>query len=304
MMETTFFECDGLNRKVRFWFTDHSISISWSARQKAITIDEDGLSMISCRNHPWLYGDCSFYVELEFSYIDGGKARRKDVVLNAGEESGAALMNFLQTRYQDRCRFLPSERERREIIDPAYQKSYALHHLHILTPLGVIQGVLVITILLLYLMMATTDPAAIANAGHMKRAGIVILFLSLFPAGVIYMIMTKRWLAVKTDFQGIRILRCARFRRYPWDQVQIRSAKSSSYQIYRGLYCEASDQGEVVARKPLIEVRMEILPEGEETLKLPLDEAGHFYRELYYRKKVSYEEAQLHHAFPEKKDYD
>ncbi|MCX5857766.1 MAG: hypothetical protein NTZ57_07665, partial [Deltaproteobacteria bacterium] len=81
-------------------------------------------------------------------------------------------------------------------------------------------------------------------------------------------------------------------------KLTIKAQKPAVHKVYRGLYCEASDHGEVVAAKALMNVHFTMQNKKEVKLLMPVDEAGHFYRELYYRGKVSFDEAKQAGAFP------
>ena len=77
----------------------------------------------------------------------------------------------------------------------------------------------------------------------------------------------------------------------------VKTSKSAIHNVYIGLYCEASDHGEVAAARALINVRLSAGGEEDALLLMSVDEAGHFYRELYYRNKISLEEARQIMAF-------
>ena len=76
-----------------------------------------------------------------------------------------------------------------------------------------------------------------------------------------------------------------------------KTPKSEIHNVYKGLYCEASDHGEVAAARALINVHLSMEGIENTTLLMSVDEAGRFYRELYYRNKVSLDEARQIRAF-------
>jgi hypothetical protein len=81
------------------------------------------------------------------------------------------------------------------------------------------------------------------------------------------------------------------------ERVIIKTPKAAIHSEYRGLYCEASDHGEVVAARALIKIRLPVAEEEDVLLLMSVDEASRFYRELYYRKKISLDEARQIRAF-------
>ena len=207
------------------------------------------------------------------------------------------LLDFLKERYRERCLIGPSEKERAAIFSLDYTIAYKLHSLHILTPLGVISGFLFIFAFVLYLMIATTDQTIITNPGKMNLAGLVILMLSLILLGTMYLIEKKRFMVVRTDRRGITVRKFLGRKRYSWERVIVKTPQSAIHNVYIGLYCEASDHGEVAAARALINVRLSVAGEEDALLLMSVDEASRFYRELYYRNKISLDEARQIRAF-------
>ena len=297
-MEKIVFECSGLQDALHFRFEDGFIFISEAPKNDELMFNENDLILISYANHPWMMQGCMNNIELTFTYNDQGRQKKKIIILSGPEKNITELLDFLQDRYGEICRISPTEKERAEMFSPAYSATYRLHDLHILTPLGVISGLLIIFVLVLYLMIATTDQAIMPNAGKMNRTGIIIMILSLIPLGIMYLISTKRLMVVRTDQKGLTVREIMSSRNYQWERLTIKAQKSVFHKVYRGLYCEASDHGEVVAAKALIDIHFTMENKKEVKLLMPVDETGRFYRELYYRGKVSFDEAKQAGAFP------
>jgi hypothetical protein len=296
-MEKVILECSGVKNTVQFRFENGFIYISETPKNDELMFNENDLVLISHANHPWMMQGCMNNMELTFTYKDQGRQKKKSIILGYPERNTTELLDFLQDRYGEICRIRPTAKERAEMFSPAYSATYRLHDLHILTPLGVISGLFIIFVLVFYLMIATTDPAIMPDPVKMNRAGIIMMILSLIPLGMMYLITTKRLLAVRTDRKSLTV-REIFSRHYQWERLTIKAQKPAVHKVYRGLYCEASDQGEVVAAKALIDIRFTFENREEVKLLMPVDEAGHFYRELYYRGKVSFDEAKQAGAFP------
>jgi hypothetical protein len=236
-------------------------------------------------------------IELTFIYNGNGKQKAQSVILNNPGKNVTELLDFLKDRYQEMCLIGPTEKERAEIFSPDYTGVYKLHSLHILTLLGVISGFLFIFVFVLYLMIATTDQVIMTNPDKMNLAGLVILVLSLIPVGTMYLIEKKRFMAVRTDRRGITVRKFLGRKRYSWERVIVKTPKSAIHNVYIGLYCEASDHGEVAAARALINVRLSVEGEEDALLLMSVDEASRFYRELYYRNRISLDEANQSRAF-------
>ncbi|MEN6508709.1 MAG: hypothetical protein ABFD63_08015 [Smithella sp.] len=297
-MKNNIFEYSGLKGIVQIRFENDSVFISEEPKKDALIFKDSDLMLISQSIHPWMIQGCRTGMEINFTYNDNGRQKKKSIILSSPEKNAIELLDFLQDRYGDICRIRPTEKERVEMFSPAYSATYRLHDLRILTPLGVMAGLLIIFVLVLYLMMATTDQAIMPDPGKMNRAGIVIMMLGLIFLAMMHLITTRRFMAARTDPNGLAVRKIFRSRHYPWAGLTIKAQKQAVHKVYRGLYCEASDHGEVVAAKALVDIRLSPEDKTEIKLTMPVDEAGRFYRELYYRNKVSLEEAKQNGAFP------
>jgi hypothetical protein len=107
----------------------------------------------------------------------------------------------------------------------------------------------------------------------------------------------RRLMVVKTDRTGLTIRRFLMSKRFNWDEIEAGNARKETSNIYTGLFCYYSDQVNVLATSNLIEVCLKTRGGDAISLKMAADEAGRLYRELYYRDKVSLEEAEVVKAF-------
>jgi hypothetical protein len=296
-MEKKIFECSGFKDTVQFRFADDSISIAQMPAKDELIIIESDLIRIKCANYPWMSRCSTMNIELTFIYNGNGKQKAHTVILNNPGKNVAELLAFLQDRYREICLIGPAEKERVAMSSPDYAGVYKLHSLHILTPLGVISGILFIFVFVLYLMIATTDKAIITNPDKMNLAGLIILILSLIPLGAMYLVEKKLLMVLRTDWRGIAFRKILVRKRYPWETVIVKTLQSETHNVYVGLYCEASDHGEVAAARALINIRLAAAGEEDAMLLMSADESGRFYRELYYRNKISLDEARQVGAF-------
>ena len=291
------FECSGLKDTVRFRLENGSVFISESPQNDEFMFKEKDLILISYTIQPWMIRGCNNNIELTFTYSENCRQKKKSIIMSGQEKNVTELLDFLQDRYGEICRIGPTEKERAEMRSPAYSASYGLHDLNILTPLGVISGLLIIATLVLYLMIATTDQAIMPNPGKMNRVGIIIMMISMIPLGIMHLITSKRLMVVRTAQKGLTVRKLLSNRHYQWDLLTLKAQKPAVHKVYRGLYCEASDHGEVVAAKALIDVSFFTENKKVVRLLMPVNEVSRFYRELYYRNIVSLEEAQQNRAF-------
>jgi hypothetical protein len=296
-MERKIFTCPGFKDDVQFRFADDIIGITQTPKKKELIINENDLILIKCANYPWMSHCSQRNIELTFIYNVNGKQKTQSLILNNPGKNVTELIDFLKDRYRGKCFIGPTEKEQAEMFSSNYTGAYKLHSLHILTPLGVISGFFFIFAFVLYLMIATTDQTIIAKPDKMNLVGLVILMLSLIPLGTMYLVEKKRFMVVRTDRRDITARKFLCRKRYSWERVIVRTPQAAIHNVYRGLYCEASDHGEVVAARALIEVRLSMAGEEDALLLMSMDEAGRFYRELYYRNKVSFDEAKKMGAF-------
>jgi hypothetical protein len=296
-MEKNILVGSGSRGSVQFRLGNDFIFITEASKNEELSFREKDLILISYAVHPWTIQGCITYIEINFTYSADGRQKKKSIILNGLEKNATELLDFLQERYGEICRIKPTEKERAEMLSPAYSAAYGLHNLNVLTPLGVISGLLIIFVLVLYLMIATTARSIMPDPGRMNQAGIIIMILSLIPLGIMHLIATKRLMVAKTDEKGLTVRHFLLGRHCSWQKLTITAQEPSTHKVYRGLYCEASDHGEVVAAKALLRLSFACKHEKELKLSMPVDEAGRLFRELYYRNIISLEDAKQIGAF-------
>jgi hypothetical protein len=291
------FECSGFKDIVKFRFENGFIFIAENPKKDEVIINESDLKGIKYANYPWMSQCSVMNIELTFIYAGNGRQKTQIVILNHPGKDITELLDFLKDRYRETCFIGPTEQERAEILSSDHAGVYKLHALHILTPLGVISGLLFIFTFVLYLMIATTDQAIMPDPDKMNRAGLIILTLTLIPLGIMFLIEKKQLMVLRTDWLSISVQKFLHRKRYAWGSVIVKTPKSGIHNVYTGLYCEASDHGEVSAARALINVCLSVGEKEDAMLLMSIDEAGRFYRELYYRDKISLDEARQIRSF-------
>ena len=296
-MRNNIFECKGFKGNVQFRFADNFIFITARPEKDEVAISENDLIYIGYANYPWLSQGCITNIELNFIYNSDGKQKAKSIILNTPGKDVTELLDSLKERYPERCLIGPTEKERMDILAPDFATSYKLHSLNILTPLGVISGFLLIFAFVLYVMLATTDQAIMTNPEKMSQAGIIILILSLIPLSAMYLIDKKWFMVVQTDRLGITVRKFLRKKHHFWKSFVVKAPKPGVHNVYVGLYCEASNSGEVAAARALVNINLAVEGKKDTVLLMSADEAGRFYRGLYYRNKISLDQAMQFRAF-------
>ena len=165
------------------------------------------------------------------------------------------------------------------------------------TTLGIISAILIIQIIFLYLSLSTSQFVVVSNTDTFYRAGKILFIITFIPLSLLILIIMKRLMVVKTDRTGLTIQRFLTRKRLNWDEIEPGNAKEETSSIYTGLFCYYSDQVNILATSSLIEVCLRTRAGDAIFLKMAADEAGRLYRELYYRGKVSLEEASIVKAF-------
>ncbi len=173
--------------------------------------------------------------------------------------------------------------------------TYGLHALHILTPAGIVTGLLLI--LALAVILAESMPARAVSNETLLQALFVFLGLALVPASLMALIAAKVLMTLRTDHKGLALRRVFVSIKLSWEDVTIGEARSDVFNVYTGLFCYYSDRVNVVSSRSLVEIPLLHGGKVEATLRMNLEEAGPLFRELYYRGKVTLETARKIGAF-------
>jgi hypothetical protein len=289
-------EGSGLSGRVQFGVGNGHLTIT-DGKGK-FSIPEDRLVRIEYRPGSWRAGACSPVIHLILHYRQGaGRVILKQVVLSGEDSRNVELLHRLERRYPDIAFIGPNEREKNNILADIWRSAYALHSLHILTPVGIVIGLLMVSVLNVSLILAEDLLVRTVSLQAMSQARNLLLVLSLFPAAFMVLILGRMRMVLRTDHEGLTIRRIIGSRRLTWQDVEIGEPRSDAFHVYTGLFCYYSDRANVVSSRSLVEIPLLLRGKEERTLRLNLEEAGPLFRELYYRGKVTLEAAQKVGAF-------
>jgi hypothetical protein len=289
-------EGTGPSGRVRFRIGNEHLSVT--DEKGNLSIPEERLDRIEYRPGSWSMGACAPVIRLAIRYRKGdGSEVLKRVVLSGEDSGNVELLHQLESRYPDIAFIGPNEHEKNNILADTWRSAYALHSLHILTPAGIVTGLLIVSVLLVSLILAEDMPVRAVSLQAMSQARNLLLVLSLIPVAFMALILGKMRMVLRTDPDGLTIRRVFASRRLSWRDVEIGEPRSDAFNVYTGLFCYYSDRVNVVSSRSLVEIPLLVGGKAETILRLNLEEAGPLIRELYYRGKVTLETARKIGAF-------
>jgi hypothetical protein len=295
-MEKVIFECEGPSGKIEFEIDGETFRIREPGEHE-FQFASNTLLWIKYRNNPWILENNGLCFRLSFTWMNSGGARKRDILLFHDRQANTDLILFLKSHYPDQCLIGPNEKERRTLLEGSAKNVYRLYNLALATTLGIISAILIIQIIFLYLSLSTSQFVVVSNPDTFYRAGKILVIITLIPLGLLILIIKKRLMVVKTDGRGITIQRFFTRKILNWEEILPGNAREDTSSIYTGLFCYYSDKVNILATSSLIEVCLKTRAGAAIFLKMAADEAGRLYRELYYREKVSLEEASQVKAF-------
>ena len=295
-MQKVIFQCEGPAGKIEFEIDRETFRIR-EPEKRQFEIASNTLLWIKYRNNPWILRNCDLSFRLSVIWISKGRERKKDILLFHDRQANTDLIMFLKSHYADQCLIGPNEKEKRWLLEESAKNVYRLYNLGFATTLGIISAILIIQIIFLFLSISTSQFIVVSNTDTLYHAGKILLIITLVPLGLLILIIMRRLMVVKTDRRGITIQRFLTRKRLNWDEIEAGNSRKETSNIYTGLFCYYSDQVNVLATSNLIEVCLKTRGGDAISLKMADDEAGRLYRELYYRDKVSLEEASIVKAF-------
>jgi hypothetical protein len=295
-MQKVIFQCEGPSGKIEFEIDGETFRIR-EPGEREFQIASNMLIWIKYRNNPWILKNNGVCFRLSVTWMNNGGERKKDILLFHDRQANTDLILFLKSHYPDQCLIGPNEKERRWLLEGSAKNVYRLYNLGLATTLGIISAILIIQIIFLYLSLSTSQFVVVSNTDTFYRAGKILFIITFIPLSLLILIIMKRLMVVKTDGRGLTIQRFLTRKRLNWDEIEPGNAKEDTSSIYTGLFCYYSDQVNILATSSLIEVCLITRAGDAIFLKMAADEAGRLYRELYYRGKVSLEEASIVKAF-------
>lgn len=295
-MQKDIFQCEGPAGNIEFDIDGESFCISEAGKSKCL-IPCNTLRHIEFRNHPWIIRNDDMSFRLSVMWTNGSEEQRKDILLFHDRRSNMDFVRFLKSRYPDQCVIGPNEKERETLFNQSGKNIYRLYALGLATTLGIISVILLIQIIFLTLSLTTSQFVDVSNPDTFYRTGKILCMITLIPLSLFILIIAKKVMIVKTDQQGLTIQRIVTRRTLTWEEIELGNVTTETSNIYTGLFCYYSDQVNVLTSRNFMEIPLMKRTGESVSVKMSMDEAGRFYRELYYRGKVSLEEAKGVKAF-------
>ena len=263
--------------------------------RKNLSITEDSLLRIEYHPGSWRFGSSGPVLWLRFLYRDGGHQGKAEIALAADDPRMLHFLQDLKGRFPGQSCIGTNDDEKERVLSTRWRGTYGLHALHILTPAGIVTGLLLV--LALAVVLAESMPARAVSNETLLQALFAFLGLALVPASLMALIAAKVLMTLRTDHKGLALRRVFVSMKLSWEDVEIGDARSDVFNVYTGLFCYYSDRVNVVSSRSLVEIPLLHGGKAETTLRMNLEEAGHLFRELYYRGKVTLETAQKAGAF-------
>jgi len=263
----------------------------------ALSIPEGELVRIEHHPGSWRFGSSAPGFRLRILYGKDGNPRKTEIALAADDPGLCDFLDYLERRFPAQACASPSENERERILSPAHRGVYGLHVLHVLTPAGIITGLLLVCALVLSIILAEPMPVRAVSEKSLQRALATFLALALIPACLMALVVWKRLMVIRTDNEGLTIRRFFRSTRLAWRDIGIGEARPETFNVYTGMFCYYSDRIHIVSSRGLVEISVLRGAKSAAVLSLNLEEAGPLFRELYYRGKVTLETAKKVGAF-------
>lgn len=260
-----------------------------------LSIAEEHLQRIEYHPGSWRFGSSGPVLWLRFLYLDGGHQRKTQIALSADDLRTYEFLEYLKNRLPNQSCLGANEDEKDRILSDRWRGIYGLHALHILTPAGIVTGLLLV--LALAVILAESMPARALSNETLLQALFVSLGLALVPASLMALIAAKVLMTLRTDRKGLALRRVFAGIKLSWEDVTIGEPRSDVFNVYTGLFCYYSDRVNVVSSRSLVKIPLLHSGKAKTTLRMNLEEAGPLFRELYYRGKVTLETAQKIGAF-------
>lgn len=265
--------------------------------KKDLSVPVDSLLRIEHHPGSWRFGSSAPVLGLRILYGKAGNPRKTEIALAADDPGLPDFLDDLKRRFPAQACLGPNEAEKGRILSPGYRGTYGLHALHVLTPTGIITGMLLACALVLSVILAESMPVRAVSGEFLQRALAAFLALALIPASLMAIVIGKRLMVIRTDHEGLTVRRFFGGIRLAWRDVEIGEPRQQAFNVYTGMFCYYSDRINVVSSRTLVEIPFlrEAGPPG--FVRLNLEEAGPLFRELYYRGKVTMETAKKVGAF-------
>ncbi|OPY86243.1 MAG: hypothetical protein A4E73_04019 [Syntrophaceae bacterium PtaU1.Bin231] len=265
--------------------------------KKNTAIPEEQLLRIEHRPGSWRFGSSGSCLWLRFVYRNGRKLRKAEIALSTDDLRAREFLEYLKNRFPGQSCVGANEDEKDRVLSSRWRGVYGLHALHILTPAGIVTWLLLVCALILSIILAESMPARAVSEQALLKALFVFLGLALIPAALMTLVAAKALMTLRTDHRGLTLRRVFVSTRFSWEAVTIGEPRSDAFNVYTGLFCYYSERVNVVSSRSLVEIPLLHGGKTKTALRMNLEEAGPFFRELYYRGKVTLETAKKVGAF-------
>jgi hypothetical protein len=290
------FLCEGSAGNIIVEIEGENIFIGESGKS-GCTIPVKTLQCIEYRNYPWVQQNNETSFVLSFIWKNEGHERTKDIQLFHERNTNMGFVRFLKHRFPDQSMIGPREMERERLCNRSDHNVYRLYSLGLLTGLGIISLIILIQIIFLILSLTTSQFVVVSNTDTFYRAGAILSIATFIPLSLFMMIIAKKLMVVKTNQKGLTVQRIIRRTTFTWDEIEFGNGTTETSNIYTGLFCYYSDKVNVLTSRNFLEIPLRTRTGEIVKIKMSADDAGRFYRELYYRGKISLEEARRMRAF-------
>jgi hypothetical protein len=265
--------------------------------KKDQSIPEESLLRIEHIPGSWRSGSSGPGLLIQFLYRAGERQRKAQIALATDDPRTRDFLQWLKDSFPKQACFGPNQGEKDRILSLNRKSAYSLHALHILTPVGIVMGLLMVSVLNVSFVIAEDMAVRAVSLQALSQVRELLLVLCLVPAAFMALILGRMRMVLRTDREGLTIRRMIGGKKYSWRDVEIGEPRSDAFNVYTGLFCYYSDSVNVVSSRSLVEIPLLLREKKKTTLRLNLEEAAPLFRELYYRGKVTLETAKKYGAF-------
>ena len=200
--------------------------------KKNLSIAEEHLQRIEYHPGSWRFGSSGPVLWLRFLYRDGGHQGKAEIALAADDPRTFHFLQDLKGRFPGQSCIGTNDDEKERVLSTRWRGTYGLHALHILTPAGIVTGLLLV--LALAVILAESMPARAVSNETLLQALFAFLGLALVPASLMALIAAKVLMTLRTDHKGLTLRRVFGSMRLSWEDVDDRRAALRCLQRLHG----------------------------------------------------------------------
>lgn len=220
---------------------------------------------------------------LDFYYIKDGPEKRKRLNLTFNQNANIDLIEYLKNNFKEKSYLNPNDKQKLKIISS--NNTYRIHSLKSVAFITVFLSIFAFIGVLFFAMQNSEENV---NTGSLPILGIVFLFLSVLLFILMILILIKKLMVIETTNNGMKIRKLINNNFLSWDDVSI-GELSLQMEKYYSEYMVSTDIFFVIS---IIDKNLKKI-----NVKMTKNQASKFYKELYYRQKVNFEDARKAGAF-------